>query len=152
MAVGMFTAANAQLYVGGGLGLNFGNSTSSYNLSGCVGYGISDSDWGFGCDFSVGNFSYSGTYVSYAPSTSWAFDVYGRYGITNVGPFALFVDGIVGFNDAQDVNVYLAPGIALGIDDHWCVAARIGSLGYIGNSFNIGASTSISGVTFYYNF
>lgn len=124
-AIAISTCAQAQLYIGGHIGLTSGpNGTGlGVNIAPEVGYRVSNM-------FTVGGL------VSYQSSIS-AFGVtpYGRLNAVTLGDrLRLFLEARVPFRFANDYQSYgfdIHPGIVFRIADRMSLMAHIGTFGYV---------------------
>lgn len=154
---GIFTA-NAQVWVGGGLGASIQKNHTSLSLAPEVGYAINN-QWqvalGAGYGFSqtkVDTLTYNTNTLALQP--------YVRYVATTVGKFSLFFDlcGDFGLlDDTRDYAVTIQPGIAWMATDHWTAAFRFGKVGYDHNfygtdGFLMDCDLAAPQIRLYYNF
>ena len=151
---GIFTA-NAQVWVGGGLGAQIEKDYTAIALAPEVGYAIND-QWqvalGANYNFASVN-SYSANQLYLEP--------YVRYVATTIGDkFSLFFDltGDFGLVDASGWAATLRPGIAWMATDHWTAAFRFGFAGYDhglygdDNGFYVNCDMAAPQIRLYYNF
>ena len=136
---GIFTA-NAQVWVGGGLGASIQKNHTSLSIAPEVGYAIND-QWqvalGAGYGFNQTKVDVLGETITTNTNTL-ALQPYVRYVATTIGKFSLFFDlcGDFGLlDDARDYAVTLQPGIAWMATDHWTAAFRFGKVGYDHNFY-----------------
>ena len=158
---GIFTA-NAQVWVGGGLGASIQKNHTSLSLAPEVGYAINN-QWqvalGAGYGFNQTKVDVLGETVTNNTNTL-ALQPYVRYVATTVGKFSLFFDlcGDFGLlDDTRDYAVTLQPGIAWMATDHWTAAFRFGKVGYDHNfygtdGFLMDCDLAAPQIRLYYNF
>ena len=155
-------AANAQVWVGGGLGASIQKNHTSLSIAPEVGYAIND-QWqvalGAGYGFNQTKVDVLGETITTNTNTL-ALQPYVRYVATTVGKFSLFFDlcGDFGLlDDARDYAVTLQPGIAWMATDHWTAAFRFGKVGYDHNfygtdGFLMNCDLAAPQIRLYYNF
>jgi opacity protein-like surface antigen len=158
---GIFTA-NAQVWVGGGLGASIQKNHTSLSIAPEVGYAIND-QWqvalGAGYGFNQTKVDVLGETITTNTNTL-ALQPYVRYVATTIGKFSLFFDlcGDFGLlDDARDYAVTLQPGIAWMATDHWTAAFRFGKVGYDHNfygtdGFLMNCDLAAPQIRLYYNF
>ena len=158
---GIFTA-NAQVWVGGGLGASIQKNHTSLSLAPEVGYAINN-QWqvalGAGYGFNQTKVDVLGETVTNNTNTL-ALQPYVRYVATTIGKFSLFFDlcGDFGLlDDAREYAVTLQPGIAWMATDHWTAAFRFGKVGYDHNfygtdGFLMNCDLAAPQIRLYYNF
>ena len=158
---GIFTA-NAQVWIGGGLGASIQKNHTSLSLAPEVGYAINN-QWqvalGAGYGFNQTKVDVLGETVTNNTNTL-ALQPYVRYVATTIGKFSLFFDlcGDFGLlDDARDYAVTLQPGIAWMATDHWTAAFRFGKVGYDHNfygtdGFLLNCDLAAPQIRLYYNF
>ena len=123
--------ANAQIYVGGGVGFwNDGDADrTTFNLTPEVGYNISDK---LAAGAVIG-FSYS-KIGSQDANSSFTIAPYARYTYFNEGIFSLFVDGGLDLYTAKNVDagfrIGFQPGFAVSLTDRFSLVSKFGFLGY----------------------
>ena len=161
-------SVNAQVYVGGALGLQSvshdGESVTTYAILPEVGY-VLDDNWALGVS------------LGYSKGTSNDVDVkvvtvnpYARYTFAKFDKVNLFVDGGFGYSnadlDAYKVNTWnvgLKPGVAVNLNEKVSFVAHLGFLGYESskadndgakayNTFGLGVDATTVNFGFYYNF
>jgi opacity protein-like surface antigen len=155
-------AANAQVWVGGGLGASIQKNHTSLSIAPEVGYAIND-QWqvalGAGYGFNQTKVDVLGETITTNTNTL-ALQPYVRYVATTIGKFSLFFDlcGDFGLlDDARDYAVTLQPGIAWMATDHWTAAFRFGKVGYDHNfygtdGFLMNCDLAAPQIRLYYNF
>lgn len=171
VAAAMATTMNAQVYVGGAVGLKSqsydGNSTTAFTLMPEVGY-VLDDNWAIGVSFGYGESGKKNVdklkVVTVNP--------YARYTFAKFDKVNLFVDGGFGFTNVNSdevgykTNVWsvgLKPGVAVNLNEKIGFVAHLGFLGYENSKpdFSGAKSTSTFGLDvdattvnfgFYYNF
>ena len=151
---GIFTA-NAQVWVGGGLGAQIEKDYTAFALAPEVGYAIND-QW----QVALGaNYNFAG--VNSYSSNQLCLEPYVRYVATTIGDkFSLFFDltGDFGLIDASGWAATLRPGIAWMATDHWTAAFRFGFAGYDhglygdDNGFYLNCDLAAPQIRLYYNF
>ena len=159
---GIFTA-NAQVWVGGGLGACMQKDYKSFSIAPEVGYAINN-HWQVAVGASYG---FTQTKVNLLGETitsntnALALQPYVRYVATTIGnKFSLFVDlcGDFGLlDDTRDYAVTLQPGIAWMATEHWTAAFRFGKVGYDHNfygtdGFLLDGDLAAPQIRLYYNF
>ena len=160
--VGIFTA-NAQVWVGGGLGASIQKNYKHLSIAPEVGYAI-NSQWqvalGAGYQFTQNKAEILGETIT-DNTNKLALQPYVRYVATTIGErFSLFVDlcGDFGLlDDTRDYAVTLQPGIAWMATDHWTAAFRFGKVGYDHNfygsdGFLMDCDLAAPQIRLYYNF
>ena len=132
-------SVSAQLYVGGSLGLastKIGDSDAktTYKILPEVGYNLNESlafgavlGWGKGNPVSIENTAGMDSYFTVNP--------YVRYTFMNYRFVNVFVDGGVGYThyndaDASLVNIGLAPGVSINLNEHLSFETHVGFLGW----------------------
>ena len=155
-------AANAQVWVGGGLGASIQKNHTSLSIAPEVGYAIND-QWqialGAGYGFNQTKVDVLGETITTNTNTL-ALQPYVRYVATTVGKFSLFFDlcGDFGLlDDAREYAVTVQPGIAWMATDHWTAAFRFGKVGYDHNfygtdGFLMNCDLAAPQIRLYYNF
>ena len=158
---GIFTA-NAQVWVGGGLGASIQKNYKSFSIAPEVGYAIND-QWqvalGAGYGFNQTKVDVLGETVTNTANTR-ALQPYVRYVATSIEKFSLFFDlcGDFGLlDDARDYAVTIQPGIAWMATEHWTAAFRFGKVGYDHNfygtdGFMMDCDLAAPQIRLYYNF
>jgi len=132
-------SVSAQLYVGGSLGLastkiGEGDAKTTYKILPEVGYNLNESlafgavlGWGKGNPVSIENTAGMDSYFTVNP--------YVRYTFMNYRFVNVFVDGGVGYThyndaDASLVNIGLAPGVSINLNEHLSFETHVGFLGW----------------------
>ena len=158
---GIFTA-NAQVWVGGGLGANIQKNHTSLTLAPEVGYAINN-QWqvalGAGYGFTQTKVDVLGETVTTNVNTL-ALQPYVRYVAASIEKFSLFFDltGDFGLIDASGWAATLRPGIAWMATKHWTAAFRFGFVGYdhgyygADNGFFMNCDLAAPQIRLYYNF
>jgi len=169
---------NAQVYVGGSLGINAWSSQknagdrseTTFSILPEVGYNIND-DWAVGTVIGYASDKWAGLSdgLTHTQISQNAFTVspYARYTFANAGKVNFFVDGGVEFTTASkgdwtSFGVGLKPGLAVNLSDNLSFVSHLGFIGWQmlnpdGDDNNInktGLDLSSSNLTFglYYNF
>ena len=139
-AVIAVSASAQQVYVGGTLGIGVskvkgGDEVTTYKVLPEVGYSFND-DWAIGTVLGWGK----GNPVSVddAKTTQARFftvSPYVRYTFMNYRFVNVFVDGGVGYThyndaDASLVNIGLAPGVSINLNEHLSFVTHVGFLGW----------------------
>lgn len=130
------TSANAQVWIGGGVGAQIQKGLTAIEIAPEIGYVINNqwqialgADYAFASAYGTANLLYLEPYVRYVGGT--------------IGKkFSLFVDLTGDFNllDAgKGYGIFLRPGIAWQATDKFTAAFRLGYLGY-DHGFNPGGS------------
>jgi len=132
---GIFTA-NAQVWIGGGVGAKFYENHSQFSISPEVGYNINN-HWTIALGASYGFIKDKTPLIGdeYAVTTAnmLSLQPYVRYIGGTIGQkFSLFLDltGDVGLIDASGWAVSLRPGIAWAATEKFTAAFRMGFAGY----------------------
>lgn len=150
---GIFTA-NAQVWIGGGLGGKFQKEYTQLSISPEIGYAFNN-HWqvalGAGYSFEKNLITTHELYL----------EPYVRYVATTIGDkFSLFFDltGDFGLIDASGWAATLRPGIAWMATEHWTAAFRFGFAGYDhgfygpDNGFYLNCELVAPEIRLYYNF
>ena len=148
-------SANAQVWIGGGLGADIQKNHTGITLSPEVGYAFNE-HWqlalGAGYTFDKSDL---GTF------NMLSLEPYVRFVPTTIGDkFSLFFDltGDFGLIDAAGWSATLRPGIAWMATDKWTAAFRFGFLGYdhgyygVNNGFFMNCDLASPQIRLYYNF
>lgn len=155
-------SANAQVWVGGGLGADIQKNHTCISLAPEVGYMIPDSPF----TVALGAiYNYGKTHVA---TNTLSLQPYFRYApLTIAGKFVLFFDLTGDFNlldaDKSAYAVMLQPGIAWMATDKWTAAFRFGKIGYSHNfymddeglpvnGFLLSSDLAAPSIRIYYNF
>ncbi|MBO4485501.1 MAG: hypothetical protein J5734_00030 [Prevotella sp.] len=159
---GIFTA-NAQVWVGGGIGASVQKNYKSFSISPEVGYVINNK-WqialGAGYNFSQVKVDALGDEIL-STTNALALQPYVRYVGGTIGQkFSLFVDlcGDFGLlDDARDYAVTLQPGIAWQATEKFTAAFRFCKVGYDHNfygtdGFLLDGDLAAPQIRIYYNF
>jgi hypothetical protein len=151
-------AANAQVWVGGGLGADINKDYTMVNVAPEVGYMIPNTP--FTVALGMG-YTHIDRKVGTA-TNELALQPYFRYvPCTIADKFSLFLDltGDFGLIDAPEdaYAVMLQPGIAWMATDHWTAAFRFGKVGYDHNfyatdGFLLDGDLAAPQIRLYYNF
>lgn len=156
-------AANAQVWVGGGLGANLQENYMNLSIAPEVGY-VFNENWqlGLGTSYSfTRQLTMNKQEEAITINTNeLALQPYVRYVATTVGKFSLFFDlcGDFGLlDDARDYAVTIQPGIAWMATEHWTAAFRFGKVGYDHNfygtdGFLMNCDLAAPQIRLYYNF
>jgi len=165
---GIFTA-NAQVWVGGGLGANIQKNHTNLSIAPEAGYAFND-HWqvAFGAGYSFTQDKVTNLLGNEVTTykNKLSLQPYVRYVATSIGKFSLFLDlcGDFGLlDDTRDYAVTLQPGIAWMATDHWTAAFRFGKIGYSHNFYKDADENFINGflldgdlaapqIRLYYNF
>lgn len=159
---GIFTA-NAQVWIGGGLGVNIQKEHTGFNLAPEVGYAFNN-HWqvalGAVYGFEQTKLEVFGETIT-DNTNMLSLEPYVRYVATTIGDkFSLFFDltGDFGLIDASGWAVTLRPGIAWMATKHWTAAFRFGFMGYDhgyydgDNGFFLNCDLAAPQIRLYYNF
>ena len=158
---GIFTA-NAQVWVGGGLGAQIKDGSTNISIAPEVGYAF-NSNWqvalGAAYGFNQTKVDVLGETVTNSSNTL-ALQPYVRYVATSIEKFSLFFDltGDFGLIDASGWAATLRPGIAWMATEHWTAAFRFGFAGYdhgyygADNGFFMNCDLAAPQLRLYYNF
>ena len=139
----MTMTVNAQVYVGGGVGLQSssydGNSETFFKLVPEIGYNL-DENWAVGIAVGYGEHKTtlkSGNLKTTAKVKAFEIAPYARYTFAKFDKVNLFVDGAVDYlhtDNAGDKNntfsIGLKPGVAVNLNDKLSFVAHAGFLGY----------------------
>lgn len=139
----MTMTVNAQVYVGGGVGLQSssydGNSETFFKLMPEIGYNLNE-DWAVGIAVGYGEHKTtlkSGNLKTTAKVKAFEIAPYARYTFAKFDKVNLFVDGTVDYlhtDNAGDKNntfsIGLKPGVAVNLNDKLSFVAHAGFLGY----------------------
>ena len=148
-------AANAQVWIGGGLGAQINKENTSLTVSPEIGYAFNN-QW----QLALGA-GYAFDKSDYGTANVLALEPYVRYVATTIGDkFSLFFDltGDFGLIDASGWAATLRPGIAWMATDHWTAAFRFGFAGYdhgfygVDNGFFMNCDLAAPQIRLYYNF
>ena len=155
--------ANAQVWVGGGLGASIQKNSTSFSIAPEVGYVINN-HWqvalGAGYGFNQTKAEVLGETITNTVNTL-ALQPYVRYVGGTIGQkFSLFVDlcGDFGLlDDARDYAVTLQPGIAWQATEKFTAAFRFAKVGYDHNfygtdGFLLDGDLAAPQIRIYYNF
>lgn len=135
VALGM----NAQVYVGGSLGINAWSaqapgvdSETTFKLMPEIGYNLND-EWAIGTVIGYENNKWDG--VEGISESAFTIAPYARYTFLKAGKVNLFVDGGFGFESATKADwtawqVGLAPGLAVNLTDNISFVSHLGFIGY----------------------
>ena len=144
-------SANAQVWIGGGLGAQVGNGYTAIDLAPEIGYAINN-QWqvALGVDYRYSNL----------PSNELFLQPYVRYVGGTIGhKFSLFADlcGDFGLIDAGGYAVTIQPGIAWQATEKFTAAFRFAKVGYDhgiygGHGFLLEGVLATSRIGIYYNF
>ena len=171
----MTMTANAQVYVGGGVGLLTssydGNSATYFSILPEIGYNINE-DWAVGIAVGYGEakskVNVAGVKVTEKVKT-FQIAPYARYTFAKFDKVNLFVDGSVGYKHENFAGVKtntfavgFKPGVAVNLNDKLSFVAHVGFLGYQNdkvkgddkstNTFGLNLDGSNLSFGVYYNF
>lgn len=171
----MTMTANAQVYVGGGVGLQSssydGNSETYFTIIPEIGYNLNE-DWAVGIVLGYGE-SKTTLKEDGVKKTAKvkAFEIapYARYTFAKFDKVNLFVDGTVGYKHENYAGVKtntfalgFKPGIAVNLNEKLSFVTHVGFLGYENakvkgadkatNTFGVGLDGSNLSFGVYYNF
>ena len=175
-AVCVAATMNAQVYVGGGLGLastsQDGNTNTKLKLMPEIGYNINDS-WAIGVAFGYSEYEQkvtNGNLTVSAKDKVFQINPYARYTFAKFDKVNLFVDGGLTYAHtdnagakANSFSLGLKPGIAVNLNDKLSFVAHAGFLGWATskpdvdgakstNTFGFDLDGSDLSFGFYYNF
>jgi hypothetical protein len=165
-------SVNAQVYVGGSLGIdawssqkNAGDrSETTFTILPEVGYNLND-EWAVGTV--IGYVSDKWVGVNGISESAFTFNPYARYTYLKAGKVSLFVDGGVDFTTASkadwnELAIGLKPGLAVSLSDNISFVSHLGFIGYDvlnpdgddNNTSKFGLDLSGNNLTFglYFNF
>lgn len=151
-------SANAQVWVGGGLGAGIQKNQTSISLAPEIGYMIPNTPF----TVALGTV-YNYEKIGNVSANSLSLQPYFRYApLTIANKFVLFFDLTADFNliDAAPKGAYavmIQPGIAWMATDKWTAAFRFGKIGYDHNfygtdGFLMGCDLAAPSIRIYYNF
>lgn len=133
-------SVNAQVYVGGSLGINAWSSQknagdrseTTFSILPEVGYNLND-EWAVGTV--IGYVSDKWTGVNGISESAFTFNPYARYTYLKAGKVSLFVDGGVDFTTASkadwnELAIGLKPGVAVSLSDNISFVSHLGFIGY----------------------
>ena len=133
-------SVNAQVYVGGSLGINAWSSQknagdrseTTFTILPEVGYNLND-EWAVGTV--IGYVSDKWTGVNGISESAFTFNPYARYTYLKAGKVSLFVDGGVDFTTASkadwnELAIGLKPGLAVSLSDNISFVSHLGFIGY----------------------
>ena len=168
----MTMTANAQVYVGGGVGFatasNDGNTATNLKFIPEIGYNLNE-DWAIGIAL---GYAQNETKVNGNETKVKSFQVspYARYTFARFDKVNLFIDGGVGFQqddaDGLKTNTFtvgLTPGLAVNLNDKLSFVTHFGFLGYTNTKLDVDGAKATNAVGFdldgsslsfgvYYNF
>ena len=168
----MAMTANAQVYVGGGVGFatasNDGNTSTSLKFIPEIGYNLNE-DWAIGIAF---GYAQNETKVNSVKTTNKQFEIspYARYTFARFDKVNLFIDGGVAYRNEDAAGVKtntfalgVTPGLAVNLNDKLSFVTHFGWLGYTNSKLDVdgaeatnafGLDLDGSNLTFglYYNF
>lgn len=165
-------SVNAQVYVGGSLGINAWSSQknagdrseTTFTILPEVGYNLND-EWAVGTV--IGYVSDKWVGVNGISESAFTFNPYARYTYLKTGKVSLFVDGGVDFTTASkadwnELAIGLKPGVAVSLSDNISFVSHLGFIGYDvlnpdgddNNTSKFGLDLSGNNLTFglYFNF
>lgn len=165
-------SVNAQVYVGGSLGIdawssqkNAGDrSETTFIILPEVGYNLND-EWAVGTV--IGYVSDKWNHINGISESAFTFNPYARYTYLKAGKVSLFVDGGVEFTTASkadwnELAIGLKPGLAVSLSDNISFVSHLGFIGYDvlnpdgddNNTSKFGLDLSGNNLTFglYFNF
>ena len=165
-------SVNAQVYVGGSLGIdawssqkNAGDrSETTFIILPEVGYNLND-EWAVGTV--IGYVSDKWNHINGISESAFTFNPYARYTYLKAGKVSLFVDGGVDFTTASkadwnELAIGLKPGLAVSLSDNISFVSHLGFIGYDvlnpdgddNNTSKFGLDLSGNNLTFglYFNF
>ena len=139
-AVCVAATMNAQVYVGGGLGVATssydGNSTTIWSILPEVGYNINDK-WAVGMTVGYGESRVKVKNGATEKVKTFQVSPYARYTFVKFDKVNLFVDGGVGYkhenNAGTKTNTFAVgfkPGVAVNLNEKLSFVAHVGFLGY----------------------
>lgn len=133
-------SVNAQVYVGGSLGIdawssqkNAGDrSETTFIILPEVGYNLND-EWAVGTV--IGYVSDKWNHINGISESAFTFNPYARYTYLKAGKVSLFVDGGVDFTTASkadwnELAIGLKPGLAVSLSDNISFVSHLGFIGY----------------------
>ena len=133
-------SVNAQVYVGGSLGINAWSSQknagdrseTTFTILPEVGYNLND-EWAVGTV--IGYVSDKWVGVNGISESAFTFNPYARYTYLKAGKVSLFVDGGVDFTTASkadwnELAIGLKPGLAVSLSDNISFVSHLGFIGY----------------------
>ena len=176
-AVAVAATMNAQVYLGGGIGLGTssydGNSETYFKIIPEIGYNL-DENWAVGMTIGYGESktkikNYTNGTTDTEKVKTFAIAPYARYTFAKFDHVNLFVDGTVGYQyenfAGTKINTFgigFKPGVAVNLNDKLSFVAHVGFLGYENekvkgdskstNSFGLDLTGNNLSFGVYYNF
>ena len=168
----MTMTANAQVYVGGGVGLQSssydGNSETYFTILPEIGYNLNE-DWAVGMTVGYVEARTKVKNVGTEKVKTFQIAPYARYTFAKFDKVNLFVDGTVAYSHVNYAGVKtntfglgLKPGVAVNLNDKLSFVAHVGFLGYQNdkvkgddkstNTFGLNLDGSNLSFGVYYNF
>ena len=170
-------SANAQVWLGGDLGLGFTKATSNadtkttFTIAPEIGYMFNEK-WGVYADLDFTSVSKSlpDANGKLTAATSFGFDVAARWNFAKTGIATFFLDGGFGldfYNKSRGsiFDIKIQPGVSIAASEKVSFVAKLGGIGFrsannkaqaagLGNKSEFGFNATNSAVTFgvYYNF
>ena len=127
-------SANAQMYMGGALSFQTAGNNAVVTILPELGYNISAKS-AIGAQIGWSNAGAANRFV-FAP--------YYRYGIKQLGPVSIFIDGEFQINaitaggaTTTQFGVGLAPGVAVQAGEHFSFVGHVARIGYYNGNFGI---------------
>lgn len=163
----MTMTANAQVYVGGTVGLKSmscdGTSATSFTINPELGYNLNDS-WaiGVGVGYSTNNIAYDkdGGFAGKLDKNvnTFAVSPYVRYTFAKLDKVNFFADGIVSYantgNSDVKVNAFgvgIQPGVAINLNEKVSFVAKLGQIGYSSAKADVDGAKAVNQIDFSLN-
>lgn len=136
----MAVSVNAQVFVGGELGINAfssqenagDRSETTFKILPEIGYSFND-EWAVGTVIGYENNKWDG--VEGVSESAWIFAPYARYTFAKTGKVSFFVDGGIDLEFASDkdwtgLGLGLKPGLAVNLTDNISFVSHLGFIGW----------------------
>lgn len=163
----MTMTANAQVYVGGTVGLKSmscdGTSATSFTINPELGYNLNDS-WAIGVNvgYATNNIAYdnNGGFAGKLDKNVNTFSVspYVRYTFAKLDKVNFFADGIVSYantgNSDVKVNAFgvgIQPGVAINLNEKVSFVAKLGQIGYSSAKADVDGAKAVNQIDFSLN-
>ena len=163
----MTMTANAQVYVGGTVGVKSlssdGTSATSFTIAPELGYNLNDS-WaiGVGVGYSTNNIAYNeaGGFAGKLDKNVNTFTVspYVRYTFAKLDKVNFFADGIVSYantgNSDVKVNAFgigIQPGVAINLNEKVSFVAKLGQIGWSTAKADVDGTKAVNEIDFSLN-
>ena len=134
--------ANAQLWLGGSVGLNnvspkVGDSNTSFSIAPTIGYSL-DENWDIALEVSYATNGDGDAVVGGTEKDKFVISPFARYNFAKCGIATFFIDGGFGFGkvnyqndtDKTTFNIGVRPGVKVELSPKVDLDAKLGYLGY----------------------